>query len=71
MTYDTSIQYITDLFAELVPDAEVQRSSALAFVVKIGDDRTTIAFSESEIEDFEIALERFQGTSYCRRRANG
>ncbi len=65
--YEKSVQYITAFVKQLVPDATVQQSPAFmdfTFRIDLPDDRVIVRFDISEMDDFEVALERFQNTNY-------
>lgn len=62
--YDKSIRYITDFVKWLAPDAKVQQVPEFTFLIDLHDDRTEVRFDRAEMEDFEVALERFQNTNY-------
>lgn len=63
-TYDGSVRYITDFLKWLTPDAGVQQLSEFTFRIDLHNERMDVRFEQSEIEDFEVALERFPNTNY-------
>ena len=63
-SFEKSVQYIADFLKWLAPDAKVQQVSEFTFRIDLQDERTEIRFDRSEMEDFEVALERFQNTNY-------
>ncbi|MBI3576199.1 MAG: hypothetical protein HY083_11205 [Gammaproteobacteria bacterium] len=62
--HEKSIQYITDFLKRLTPDARVQLVPEFTFRIDLHEGRTEVRFDRAEIEDFELALERFQDTNY-------
>ena len=62
--FEKSVRYITDFLAWLAPDAKVQRLPEFTFRIDSQDERTEVPFDRSEMEDFELAIERFQNTNY-------
>jgi hypothetical protein len=59
-----SVRYIKDFLKSLAPDAKVQQVQEFTFRIDMHDDRTEVCFDRSQMEDFEVALERFQKTNY-------
>ena len=69
-SYQKSLQYITDFVKWLAPDAEIRHAPGLTCYIDFHNDRTELRFDQAELEDFEVALERFQNTSYFRTLEN-
>jgi hypothetical protein len=62
--YLKSALYIAELRKRFAPDAAVQQAQGFTFRIEMHDARTDVRFDQSEMEDFEVALERFQNTNY-------
>lgn len=63
-SFENSEQYITDFLRSLTPDAEIRQSPNFTFSFYVNDERVDVRFDRSEMQDFEVALEKFQDTSY-------
>jgi hypothetical protein len=63
--YPRAIEYIGRLVREVASNAEVHLAGPdYRFIVKIGGDSTEVTFSEELMDDLDIALQKFQSTSY-------
>lgn len=62
--YPNSIKYILNFIKCLVPDALIQQVQNFTFRINIHEYRTDVRFDQSEMEDFEIALEQLPNTNY-------
>jgi hypothetical protein len=63
-SYEKAFQYFTDFLKWLAPDARIQRLPDFTFRIVVGDELTDVHFDRSEMDDFEIALEKYQNTNY-------
>ena len=63
-SFEKSSRYITEFLKWLAPDATVKQVPQFIFRIDLRDDRTEVRFDRSEMEDFEVALEKFQNTNY-------
>ena len=63
-SFEKSGRYITEFLKWLAPDATVKQVPQFIFRIDLRDDRTEVGFDRSEMEDFEVALEKFQNTNY-------
>jgi len=63
-SFDKSEQYISDFLKSLTPYAKIQQLPNFRFRVDINDESVDVRFDRSEMQDFEVALEKFQNTSY-------
>lgn len=57
-------RFITEFLKRLAPDATVKQLPGFIFRIALGDDQTEVRFDRSEMDDFEVALEKFQNTNY-------
>lgn len=65
--YEKSVRYITDFVKQLAPDATVEQFpefTEFTFRIDFPDDRVIVRFDASEMDDFDVALERFQNANY-------
>lgn len=62
--FEQSSRYITDFLKWLAPDATVKQVPEFTFRISLRDEQTDVRFDRSEMEDFEVALERFQNSNY-------
>jgi len=63
-SFEKSGRYIKEFLKWLVPDAAVKQVPEFIFQIDLRDDRTKVRFDRSEMEDFEVALEKFPNTNY-------
>lgn len=72
--HEKSTRYIIDFVKQLVPDATVKQFSDFSdftFRIDLLDGRVIVRFDRSEMDDFEVALEKFQNTDYFYTLENG
>jgi hypothetical protein len=62
--FERSTRYIVDFLKWLVPEATVKQLPNHTFRIYFREEQTDVRFDRSEMEDFEIALEKFQNTAY-------
>lgn len=62
--FEQSIRYVIDFLKWLVPEAIVQQLPDFTFRINFHEEQTDVRFERSEMEDFEVALERFRNTNY-------
>ena len=62
--FERSGRYITEFVKWLAPEATVKQIPEFIFRIDFRDEQTDVRFDRSEMEDFEVALERFQNTNY-------
>lgn len=62
--FEQSSRYITEFLKWLAPEATVKQLPEFIFRIDFRDERTDVRFDRSEMEDFEVALEKFQNTNY-------
>src|SRR6266702_1235534 len=62
--FERSTRYIVDFLKWLAPEATVKPLPDHAFRINFREEQTDVRFDRSEMEDFEIALEKFQNTAY-------
>jgi hypothetical protein len=62
--HEPAVRYVLDFLNSLVPEATVRLRPDARFIIDVGGEYEEVWFSEAEMEDFEMALERFQGTNY-------
>lgn len=63
-TFPKSFEYILDFLSHLSPDAKVDQRPGFTFFLDIQGERTVLSFDQDELEDFEVALDRFRDSSY-------
>jgi Predicted pPIWI-associating nuclease len=62
--FERSTRYIIDFLKWLAPEASVKELPDFTFRINLQEETTDVRFDRSEMDDFEIALERFQNTAY-------
>lgn len=62
--FDRSTRFIVDFLKWLAPEATVKQMPDHTFRINFREEQTDVRFDRSEIEDFEIALEKFRNTAY-------
>ena len=62
--FERSTRYIVDFLKWLAPEATVKQLPGHTFRINFGEEQTDVRVDQSEMEDFEIALEKFQNTAY-------
>ena len=62
--FEQSSRYITEFLKWLAPEATVKQLPEFIFRINLCDEQTDMRFGRSEMEDFEVALEKFQNTNY-------
>ena len=62
--FEQSNRYITEFLKQLAPEATLKQIPEFTFRISFRDEQTDVRFDRSEMEDFEVALEKFQNTSY-------
>ena len=65
--FEKSVRYIKEFIKSLAPDAKVQQVPEFTFRLDLHDDRMEVRFDRSEMEDFEVALDRFKNTKLAVR----
>lgn len=63
-SFEKSIRYIKDFLASLAPEAIVHCGPDFIFHINLQGEHTEVEFDRSDLEDFEVAIERFRDTSY-------
>jgi hypothetical protein len=62
--YPRTVQYVTNFLKWLAPDATGRMLPEQSLRIYLHDDRLDVPFDKAELEDFEVAQERFQNTNY-------
>lgn len=62
--YSKTAIYITELLERFASNATVQQYGESTFRIATPDTCTDVRFDQTELDDFEVALERFQNTNY-------
>jgi hypothetical protein len=62
--FEQSSHYIIEFLKWLAPEATVQLVPEFTFRIALREEQTDVRFDRSEMEDFEVALEKFRNTNY-------
>ncbi len=62
--FEKSSRYVIEFLKWLVPEAVVKQLPDFIFRINFREEQTDVRFDRSEMDDFEIALEKFRDTNY-------
>jgi hypothetical protein len=62
--FEQSSRHITEFLKWLTPEATVKQVPEFIFRIDFRGEQTDVRFDRSEMEDFEVALEKFRNTNY-------
>lgn len=62
--FEQSSRYVIEFLKWLAPEAAVQQLPEFTFRINFQEEQIDMRFDRAEMEDFEIALEKFRNTSY-------
>ncbi len=65
--FEKATRYIIDLLKELVPAATIEQRADFMeskFAIVLPGERVLVCFDRAEMDDFEVALEKYQNTNY-------
>lgn len=62
--FEQSSRYIIEFLKWLAHEATVKQVPEFTFRINLREEQTDVRFDRSEMEDFEVALEKFRDTNY-------